>query len=187
MSDRTRIVIAAFTFVIAILTTGHIEWLNYNLEMKNEIQDLKDEKKEIEKLLEISETEKVDYEIALQNQSEIVSDLAYKLSQKQDEILHYDYCGEFTITAYCCEKYPHICGGGNTASGVRPTPELTAAVCDLEMFPYGTIIYIEDVGLRVVQDTGGFDFSKIDVAVAKHEEAEKWKTAKHKVWIVSPK
>ena len=49
MSDRTRIVIAAFTFVIAILTTGHIEWLNYNLEKKNEIQDLKDEKKEIEK------------------------------------------------------------------------------------------------------------------------------------------
>ena len=184
MSDRGRIVIAAFTFVIAILLAGHAEWLNRYRDMKEQMQSLEDERKELEKLLETSEVEKVEYEIALQNQSEIVSDLAYKLSQKQDEILHYDYCGEFTITAYCCEKYPHICGGGNTASGVRPTPELTAAVCDLEMFPYGTIIYIEGVGIRVVQDTGGFDSSKMDVAVKTHKEAVAWKTAKHKVWIV---
>ena len=184
MSDRVRIVIAAFTFVIAILLAGHAEWLNRDHEMKQQMKDLEAERRDLEKLLETCEVEKADYEIALQNQSEMLSDLAYKLSQKQDEILHYDYCGEFTITAYCCEKYPHICGGGNTASGVKPTPELTCAVCDLEMFPYGTVIYIEDVGIRVVQDTGGFDFSKIDVAVAKHDEAIKWKTGKHKVWIL---
>lgn len=187
MSDRVRIVIAIYTFIIAILLAGHAEWLNRDHEMKQQMKDLEAERRDLEKLLETCEVEKAEYEIALQNQSELLSDLAYKLSQKQDEILHYDYCGEFTITAYCCEKYSHICGGGNTASGVKPTPELTCAVCDLEMFPYGTIIYIEDVGLRVVQDTGGFGSTKMDVAVKTHKEASSWKNAKRKVWIVKEK
>lgn len=36
--------------------------------------------------------------------------------------------GEYLCTAYCCEQYPHICGGnGITASGTVPTPGVTAA------------------------------------------------------------
>lgn len=183
MSDRGRIVIAAFTFVIAILLAGHAEWLNRYRDMKEQMQSLEDERKELEKLLETSEVEKVEYEIALQNQSEIVSDLAYKLSQKQDEILHYDYCGEFTITAYCCEKYPHICGtgSGNTASGQPIQADVTVASKDM---PFGTVLYIEDVGIRIVQDRGNIESKQLDIAVKTHKEASSYKNGKHKVYII---
>ena len=179
-------IIIFLLLVIGFLVVGHIEWRNSWAKENEEYEQLKID-------YEILSTSYEQSQETILKSCEQVDELKEKLAKVEMEalnnenILDYEYIGEYTITAYCCEKYPHICGGGNTASGVRPTPELTAAVCDLEMFPYGTIIYIEDVGLRVVQDTGGFDFSKIDVAVAKHEEAVKWKTAKHKVWIVSPK
>jgi len=58
------------------------------------------------------------------------------------------------------------------------------AVTDLNKMPYGTVLYIEDVGIRIVQDTGGFPKNQIDVAVKTHDEAVKWETSKHKVWII---
>ena len=31
--------------------------------------------------------------------------------------------GDYLVTAYCVEEYPHICGGnGVTATGTKPTP-----------------------------------------------------------------
>ena len=39
----------------------------------------------------------------------------------------------------------------------------------------GTIIYIEGVGIRIAQDTGGnIEGNKIDVAVKTHQEALTW-------------
>lgn len=97
-----------------------------------------------------------------------------------------DYAGSFMCTAYCCETYPHICGGnGITASGAPVTAGLTVAV-DPEGIPIGTVLYIEGVGVRVAQDTGSaIKGQKIDIAVETHAEAENWAGwGEHNVWIL---
>lgn len=60
--------------------------------------------------------------------------------------------GEFECTAYCGEKYPHICGEGKgiTASGAPFTPDQTVAA-DQSIFPFGTVLYIEGVGKSILK------------------------------------
>ena len=97
-----------------------------------------------------------------------------------------DYAGAFMCSAYCCEEYPHICGGnGITASGTPVTAGLTVAV-DPDVIPLGTVLYIEGVGIRIAQDTGSaVTGQKIDVAVETHAEAESWPGwGEHNVWIL---
>lgn len=99
-----------------------------------------------------------------------------------------EYAGEFLCTSYCTEKYPHICGTGTgiTASGVPVTADLTVAA-DQGVFPFGTILYIEGIGIRVVQDRGAdIQGRHLDVAVAgTHEDALNWDGyGEHRVWIV---
>lgn len=94
------------------------------------------------------------------------------------------YLGEYTIVAYCAEQYPHICGGNpTTASGEPVTPGVTVAA-DPDVLPLGTRVYIDGIGERVVQDTGGaIKGRKIDLAVESHQEAVAW-GAQHKgVWV----
>ena len=54
------------------------------------------------------------------------------------------------------------------------------------VLPAGTVFYIEDVGIRVVQDTGaGCPENHIDVAVSAHSEALSWQGyGTHNVWIL---
>ena len=109
----------------------------------------------------------------------------YELEQSKE--IGLKYIGEYKCTAYCCEKYPHICGtgSGKTATGTPVIADVTVAVTDLNNMPYGTIIYIEDVGVRIVQDTGSFPKSQIDVAVDTHKNALNWKgQGKHKVYVL---
>lgn len=175
--------IIAIMWILALLCTGII-FVNEIRDKNEEIKRLEEEN--IDLTISLKQAEDDMYEIALELQrtNETLADTAYKLANAEADILEYEYIGEYTITAYCCEKYPHICGGGNTATGNPPIAELTCAVTDLKTFPYGTIIYIEDVGIRIVQDTGGFHSNKIDVAVETHEEAVRWQNKKHKVWII---
>lgn len=52
---------------------------------------------------------------------------------------------------------------------------------------YGTVVYIEDVGIRIVQDKGaGVQGNHIDIAVSgSHEDALKWTGyGEHRVWII---
>lgn len=84
-----------------------------------------------------------------------------------------EHLGDFTITYYCTENYPHICGTGDgqTASGAKATPGVTVAA-DTSILPMGTKIYIEGIGERVVQDVGGaVKGNHIDVCVNTHSEA----------------
>ena len=98
------------------------------------------------------------------------------------------YAGAFSCTAYCAEEYAHICGEGHgiTSSGAKVQPGVTVAA-DTSVLPYGTVIYIEGVGLRVVQDTGSAVVgNKLDVVVNTHAEALSWSGwGSHKVWIVT--
>lgn len=80
--------------------------------------------------------------------------------------------GIFTITHYCCEKYPHICNAGppyKTATGT--TPHVGGCAVDPRKIPLGSYIKINDVVYHA-EDTGGaIKGNRIDVVVATHKEA----------------
>lgn len=77
---------------------------------------------------------------------------------------------ECVITAYCpCMK---CCGktDGITASGDKATEGVTVAM-DKSM-PFGTKIYIDGVGERIVQDRGGaITGNRIDLYFENHQDA----------------
>ncbi len=83
---------------------------------------------------------------------------------------------DVTITFYCCEGRPHICGTGTgiTASGRRVTPYVSCAV-DPDIIPLGSTIMIEYNGEMVylrADDTGpAVRGDHIDIAVKGHSEA----------------
>ena len=155
-----------------------------------EIDLLTKEKTDLEVEIANKDNEIYELNLELASTEKTLADTAYELdllSKKDIEDLQLRYVGEYKCTAYCCEKYPHICGtgSGKTASGVPITQDVTVAVNDTTQFPFGTILYIEDVGIRIVQDTGPFSGKQIDCAVDTHEHALHWEgSGKHKVWIV---
>lgn len=77
------------------------------------------------------------------------------------------YIGTYRTTGYdicysCCGKVDGI-----TASGTKATPGRTIA---MKGYPYGTRVYIEGVGYRTVEDTGGFSYNSIDILCNNHTE-----------------
>lgn len=83
---------------------------------------------------------------------------------------------DVTITFYCCEERPHICGTGSgiTASGRRVTPYVSCAV-DTDIIPLGSTIMIEyngEMAYLRADDTGtAVKEDHIDIAVKEHQEA----------------
>ena len=57
---------------------------------------------------------------------------------------------------------------------------------DPDVLPLGSAVYIEDVGLRYVQDTGSaVKGNALDVAVDTHSEALSWPGyGTHRVWLL---
>lgn len=131
-------------------------------------------------------TEAIDAEENVGRLQTEVDNLTAELNAQTDLTL--TYAGSFSCTAYCAEEYAHICGEGHgiTSSGAKVQPGVTVAA-DTSILPYGTVVYIEGVGLRVVQDTGSAVVgNKLDVAVNTHAEALSWSGwGSRRVWIVS--
>ena len=78
----------------------------------------------------------------------------------------------YVATAYCpCER---CCGSGAcgiTASGAKAVEGVTIAA-DWGVLPEGTIVEIEGLGYRIVQDTGSaIKGNRIDIYFEEHEEA----------------
>ena len=77
---------------------------------------------------------------------------------------------EYVITAYChCSK---CCGksDGITASGDKAVEGITVAMD--KSIPFGTKIYIDGVGERIVQDRGGaITGNRIDLYFDSHQDA----------------
>ncbi len=98
------------------------------------------------------------------------------------------YAGEFKITYYCDERRKHICGGnGVTASG-KPTEIGWTVAADWNVLTKGSLIYIDGIGFREVQDVGGAVNNKhIDVLVKEHQEALNLGVDREDVWIVVKK
>ena len=139
------------------------------LETKNDkaAKTIKDQKAEIKELKEIAAQAKA------QKAAQVYSVQTSSPSTSSATASGGSYIGDFTITYYCGENYPHICGTGNgvTASGVTAQVGVTIAA-DPNVLPIGTRVYIEGIGERVVQDVGGVIIgNKIDVFVGSHSEA----------------
>lgn len=68
-----------------------------------------------------------------------------KARDRLDGKLLVEDAGDFLCTAYCTEKREHICGTGTgiTASGAPVEADVTVAA-DPDVFPFGTVLYIED-------------------------------------------
>lgn len=83
-----------------------------------------------------------------------------------------------TITYYCSERYPHICGTGDgvTASGREVRPYISCAV-DKNIIPLGSTVMVDygdgDLHYYVADDIGCWvKGSHVDLAVTTHKEAE---------------
>lgn len=80
---------------------------------------------------------------------------------------------EVTATAYCkC----FICCGKLSANGVTASGQIARSArtiaADLSFYPIGTRLYIKDLGIRVVEDTGGAMHNRdIDIYFDTHDEA----------------
>lgn len=102
-----------------------------------------------------------------ENENELIEAALLARSHKLEDV---------TITFYCCEGRPHICGTGTgiTASGRRVTPYVSCAV-DTDIIPLGSTIMIEYNGEMVylrADDTGPVvKGDHIDIAVKGHSEA----------------
>lgn len=102
-----------------------------------------------------------------ENENELIEAALLARSHKLEDV---------TITFYCCEERPHICGTGTgiTASGRRVTPYVSCAV-DTDIIPLGSTIMIEHNGEMVylrADDTGAaVKGNHIDIAVKGHSEA----------------
>lgn len=118
---------------------------------------------------------------------ETISALQDRLDSLADGKIYLEEAGTFMCTAYCTEQYQHICGEGRgiTASGQPIQADVTVAA-DQTLLPYGTVLYIEGVGIRIVQDKGaGVQGYHLDVAVDTHENALAWSGyGEHRVWII---
>lgn len=118
---------------------------------------------------------------------EVIDSMQLRLDALADGKVKLEDAGVFFCTAYCTEQYQHICGEGHgiTASG-QPIQVGVTVAADQTIFPYGTVLYIDGVGIRVVQDKGaGVQGAHLDVAVDTHENALTWSGyGEHRVWII---
>ena len=110
------------------------------------------------------------------------------LSMLKSEEYELVYLGDFKITYYCDQRYDHICGGsGKTKSG-KPTEVGVTAAADWSILPKGSIVYIEEIGFREIQDVGGgVKNNHIDVLVHDHSQALKLGVDTEGVWILVKK
>lgn len=84
--------------------------------------------------------------------------------------------GEFEVTFYCYNS-------GYTASGTVPD-DMTVAV-NTDEIPLGSLIYVEGMGFRIAEDTGGFGDRTIDIYLPDYDECiERGRLEGVKVWLV---
>ena len=91
--------------------------------------------------------------------------------------------GTFTVYAYCpCETCCGQWSGGPTASGVLPEEGRTVAA-DWDVLPAGTEIYIDGMGWRTVEDTGGgISGNALDLYMEDHQAALEWGVREIEIW-----
>lgn len=178
-----------FLIVVSIFLLLSTLFYNYQLNTKDKLLQYVQEKL-------ASVTEKLELTIRKSDELAVQLDHTTKSLDKANETISalksigYElvYLGDFKITYYCDERTPHICGGnGITASGKSTEIGVTAA-SDWDVLPNGTIVYIEGVGFREIQDKGSAVTGKhIDILVKEHKEALELGSQHKGTWILVTK
>ena len=171
------IIIILFIFSFGSFISGSIIYHNVN----QDLQDVEWELIEVKKNLNQIVRDYVALELEFNETNQTLEDL----KSEEYELV---YMGDFKITYYCNELWLHTCGGtGKTASGKKTEVGVTAAA-DWSVLPKGSMIYIEGVGFREIQDKGGAVKGKhIDVLVDLHSEAQKLGVDTEGVWLLVKK
>lgn len=92
----------------------------------------------------------------------------------------------FTVTAYCpCKICTGVYAGGPTASGVSPRQGVTIAAS--RAIRFGTVLEIEGVGRRVVQDRLALAYDdRIDIFFRNHAAAKRFGIRRMRVAEIRP-
>ena len=119
-----------------------------------------------------------------------------RVALQSEEVIPAEYLGTYTITAYCsCEK---CCGvwALNRPNGIvygaanEPLVEGISAAALPDTLPIGSKVYIEGIGVRVIQDTTAsylyerYDGKLIDVYCSSHEAAVDIAKQSRGVWLI---
>ena len=198
---KSLLIVTAVAFIMCVLSSFFV-WKSDML--KKELQSVQEDMQTTQEALYVSENElaitKEALQIEFQKEDELSAELEEMsaeldaaneaLSILKNEEYNIAYLGEFTYTYYCDERgKPHICGSGQgiTATGA-PTEVGTTIAVDPTQIPLGSMVYVEGVGLRIAQDTGGaVKGAKIDILLPTHDECFEQTLTRGGVWIVSKK
>lgn len=125
---------------------------------------------------------------------QIGQSLSIPKALKQQEIpavMSIDKIMEFNLTAYTSGpestgKFPGHPAYGITSTGTQATEGRTIAV-DPRIIPYGSKVYIEGVGIRIAEDTGGaIKNNRIDVYMNNVQDAINFGVKKNvRVYVLS--
>lgn len=108
--------------------------------------------------------------------------LVQKLMQREEDTFTSNNIQSKALGEHILTFYTHT--GNRTATGVYPKAGRTVAV-DTNYIPHGTVLYIEGVGIRIAEDTGGkIKGNRLDVFVDTKEEAIKKGVRKAKVHVI---
>lgn len=171
------IILAIIIFGSGALLSGSVVYHNMNQKLADVEWELIDTKKEIKQ---------VNYDYALLEQEFIAASETIE-TFKSDEY-EFLYMGDFKISYYCDDRYLHTCGGtGVTASGKKTEVGVTAAA-DWSVLPKGSMVYIDGIGFREIQDKGGsVKGNHIDVLVDLHSTAQLLGVHDEGVWLLVKK
>lgn len=131
-------------------------------------------------------------DVAKWNDSELKVYLVHNdkhLDLETGHSIHSVLKGNFHLTAYCpcvicCEEYAED-PEGKVGSKETNVYQGTTIAADPKILPYGSVVYIEDVGIRFVADCGGaIKGHDIDVYFTNHGEAWDFGTKYKDVWIL---
>lgn len=197
--EKALIIIAVVAFVLCGLA-GYYIWKNDQTSKELEdvqnnyavtVEELNTTRNEllvVQENLQIETERFIGLSEALENVNKELEEANATITDLKSEEYELVYMGDFKITYYCDERYQHICGGnGITASG-KPTEVGVTAAADWGVLPKGSIVYIENIGFREIQDVGGAVNNKhIDVLVQEHQEALRLGTHSNGVWLLIKK
>ena len=124
----------------------------------------------------------------MKNKKVVIKDAKFFLQKPLKIFLsYYDNYQVYETTAYCSCKECSGCWGNQTSTGRTCIAGRTVAV-DPSVIPYGTEVYIEGIGWRIAEDTGGGVGNKhIDVLVDTHENALSLGVSNGGVWVLVKK
>lgn len=133
-----------------------------------------------------------EYNAALLEMQSMEAQHAMELEQMEQERIAayhgagYVYIGECSLTAYCCERYAHICGTGDgiTATGLPVEPGMCAV--DPTVIPLGSTVIINGMSYLAADVGGAIKGNRIDIVYSTHLEALQFGRQSAEVWIIPP-